>query len=227
MNNNYLNEYYQKIQSIPCYVYNYVKRYDNHLDVWKNGRTCRHRYECMGATTLIMKHANNIPKCSILDAGCSNGVATKDCMSFLKNNDYDVSIVAVDRNRRRIYSTKKNYNGIKFYCNEITDLVLKNKFDTVLCLNVIRFINYKSKAGILRKISDMLKSDGILLTGVSKKDMCEMGLTYLEPPKCALNHMFLYHWIFASRPICKYNDTQVLTKNQILAYANLMEKRYI
>ena len=51
---------------------------------WKQGTTSNHRYECMDATTLIAEHVGGRKNIRILDAGCSNGVATKDCKMWLE-----------------------------------------------------------------------------------------------------------------------------------------------
>ena len=209
------------IKDIPCHIYNHIKQ-DVLTDVWTVGRTCRHRYECMGVSTLIAGYTNGKQK--ILDAGCSRGVAINDCVSFLKNKGHGVDVTAVDRDYDRIAQADKN-GDVKFICSEIQNLTFKREFNVILCLNVIRFIKNKQKVKTLRKIASMLKNDGIVITGISKKDMREMGLIYFEPPKCALNHNFLYHWMHLCKPTCKYNDTQSLTKLHVMKYINLLESR--
>ena len=63
---------------------------------WNTGTTSRHRYECMGATTLISEHIEGRKNIRILDAGCSDGRATKDCKMWLENMGYNVSFTGVD-----------------------------------------------------------------------------------------------------------------------------------
>lgn len=100
--------------------------------IWQCGITHRYRYECMGATTLIKKHIVDHKSTRILDAGCSNGVAVKDCKMWLKNRGYSASFVAVDRDKKRINKARKSPDNIEFLCSDITSLEFENEFDVTL-----------------------------------------------------------------------------------------------
>ena len=81
-------------------------------DTYNEGRTLKHRYECMGATTLIIRHADKNMPLRILDAGCSRGTATITCKSFLEKSGYDVSMAAVDRDKKR-WRIENNFKSVE------------------------------------------------------------------------------------------------------------------
>ena len=193
--------------------------------MYNNGYTLRYRYECMGATTLILKHAVKNKTLRILDAGCSSGKATMDCKSCLEENGYDVSMVAVDRDKKRIRTAMSRHGTIECKCSEITDLQFENEFDIILCLNTIRFVSDKSKSLILRKLNRMLKPNGILITGISEMARTVTGMAGSEPPKCARNHSDKYHVKRNCGVVFDSNDTRSFTISQILKYAELYDYR--
>ena len=196
--------------------------------IWSCGITHHYRYECMGVTTLIEKHIADQKSTRVLDAGCSNGVAVKDCKMWLENRGYSASFVAVDRDEKRINKACRSHDDIKFLCSDITSLEFENEFDVILCLNVIRRISFKTKAQILQKITKMLKPDGVLITGISKQDVKRMGLLTQEPPRCTRHTMFLFRSIIfrhlpftCNRPGRHDNDTYMISREKVLEYAKL------
>ena len=66
----------------------------------------------MGATTLIIRHADKNMPLRILDAGCSRGTATITCKSFLEKSGYDVSMAAVDRDKKR-WRIENNFKSVE------------------------------------------------------------------------------------------------------------------
>ena len=190
------------------------------LDVWRLGTTHKDRYVCMGTATLIMEHAKGKMHMHVLDAGCSNGKAIINCKSYLESYGLDVSAVAVDCDQRRIEKAKENPSGVEFMHEDITNLKFEDKFDVVICLNVIRFVKNASKAKILQSIHSMLRPGGMLVTGVSKKHAKALDLGG-GVPKCPSSHSTLYHYVHGSRPAGKHDDTRALSKEQVLKYACL------
>ena len=157
---------------------------------WKQGTTSRHRYECMGATTLIQEHINDRQNIRILDAGCSDGRATKDCKMWLEKIGHDVLFTGVDQDKHRIESARKNDCGVRFIHSDI-ECLKEEKFDVILCINVIRFVLPKPKSEMLRCMADMLKPDGVLITGINGNDMKNMNLHVRRPPKCIRRMAFV------------------------------------
>ena len=179
----------------------------------------------MGAATLIIHHADKDIPLRILDAGCSKGTATITCKTFLEKSGYGVSMMAVDRDKKRIMTAMSRHSTIEFKCSEITDLQFENEFDIILCLNTIRFVSDKSKLLILRKFNRMLKSNGILITGISEMARTVTGMAGSEPPKCARNHSDKYHAKRNCGVVFDSNDTRSFAISQILRYAELYDYR--
>ena len=86
------------------------------------------------------------------------------CKSFLEKSGYDISIAAVDRDKKRIKIAMFRHGTIEFRCSEITDLQFESEFDIILCMNAIRVVSDRSKSQMLRKLNCMLKLGGILIT---------------------------------------------------------------
>ena len=103
------NRYLQKIRLMLRHVCSIIQNRSRKWDVWENGRTCRYRYECMGATTLILEHVVRNTQPRILDAGCSHGTAIVDCKSFLEDSGHDSSVIVIDRDPGRITRSKKKH----------------------------------------------------------------------------------------------------------------------
>ena len=74
---------------------------------WIKGTTSNHRYECMGATTLISEHIGGKKNIRILDAGCSYGRATKDCKMWLEKIEYNASFTGGPKQTPHRVSTQK------------------------------------------------------------------------------------------------------------------------
>ena len=194
---------------------------------WIKGTTSNHRYECMGATALILEHIGGKKNIQILDAGCSDGRATKDCKMWLEKMGHDVSFVAIDQDKQRIESARKNDCGVKFIHSDI-ECLKEKKFDVIICLNVIRFVLPKPKSEMLRCMAEMLKLDGVLITGISRYDMKKMNLCVTRPPKCMYRKTFVrIHKPFRGmadfcvRPIVG-NDTRMINKEKVREYARLI-----
>ena len=188
---------------------------------WPCGITHHHRYECMGATTLIHKQIIGRPHTSLLDVGCSNGTATKDCMSFLKRHGHKVSLMGIDIDKTRINSAQKNSNGVKFICTDLKRLKPENQFDIIICLNVIRYIDMKSKKEILQNIAQRLKPNGMLVTGINKHDMRQMNLPVLDPPNCPQHNWIQRRLLLCLRPLGDQNDTRMISRSKVEEYVNL------
>ena len=69
--------------------------------------------------------------------------------------------------QRESKKARENSNDIEFLCSGILDLEFENEFDIILCLNVIRYISDDSKTKVLHKLAQMLKPDGVLVTGIT------------------------------------------------------------
>ena len=98
----------------------------------------------------------------------------------------------------------------------------------VLCLNVIRFVLPKSKSEMLRCMDEMLKPDGVLITGINSHDMKKMNMHVLSPPKCMHRKTFVrMHKPFHGRAdfcvrLIIGNDTRMISRGKVNEYAELV-----
>ena len=183
----------------------------------------------MGVNTLISGHIAGKTGARILDAGCSEGKAARDCKTLLEKKGCEVSFVGVDQDEGRVDMANKDPCGINFLCSDIESMEFENEFDAVLCLNIIRRVSYKSKSRILQSIAKMLKPNGVLITGISRQDMRQMNLPVSEPPECTRHTMFLFRHssmfrylsFTCNRPGNSENDTRMIGREKVYEYAKL------
>ena len=133
----------------------------------------------------------------------------------------------VDQNRHHIESARKNDCGVRFIHSDI-ECLKEKKFDVILCLNVIRFVLPKPKSELLRCMAGILKPDGVLITGISRRDMNKMNLCVKRSPKCMYSKTFVqmhkpFHGManFCVRPIVG-NDTRMIDRKNIIEYAEII-----
>jgi 2-polyprenyl-3-methyl-5-hydroxy-6-metoxy-1,4-benzoquinol methylase len=101
----------------------------------------------------------------IIDLGCGDGGLI---LSILKNYE-NKKITGVDASPRRILDLKKKIKGQKFLCRDISSMNLgKNKFDLVICTQVIEHVEDDRK--LVDEIFKILKPKGYLyISSVIKK----------------------------------------------------------
>ena len=73
----------------------------------------------MGATTLISEYIEGRKNIRILDSGCSDGRATKDCKMWLEKIGHEMSFTGVDQDKHRIEPARKNACGVRFIHSDI------------------------------------------------------------------------------------------------------------
>ena len=83
----------------------------------------------------IMKYAKRIVFRSVLDVGCGNGTLLKEISKLAPGNlvGVDLSEYIVDRN-------KESFSGIRFHAMDISRNALKEKFDLVICSEVLEHL---------------------------------------------------------------------------------------
>ena len=158
---------------------------------------------------------------SLLDAGCSDGTATKDCMSFLRKHGHKVSLVGVDQDKARIKKAQNDSNGVEFVCADLKEIKFEGQFDIIICLNAIRYIDMESKKTILQNLAQMLKPDGMMVTGINRHDMKRMNLPVFVPPRCPRHNWIQRQLLLCLRPLDEQNDTRMIDRRKVEEYANL------
>ncbi len=101
---------------------------------------------------------------SFMDLGCGDGIL----IHAIKKEFPQIKVVGIDISKRRIDGLKKKFTKDKFYCMNVCDTKLKNKFDFVHSSQVIEHVS--SDKEMVKEISRLIKTDGILFcSSVIKK----------------------------------------------------------
>lgn len=114
---------------------------------------------------------------SVLDLGCGTGTMA----FYLANNGHKV--VGIDISKKAIKIAKESAGYLKlkgearFSCKDIKKFETKQKFDLVICSEVLEHI--KNDANVLKKIFRFLKKNSLLVISVPSKNapLHKWGLT--------------------------------------------------
>jgi SAM-dependent methyltransferase len=96
----------------------------------------------------------------ILDAGCGSGIILK----YLVNKNHPVkNIIGIDNSNEMLALARKNAPGIKILKSDITKSELKDKFDLIICNQVMHYLDDKDFRKALNNFYRLLNPGGILL----------------------------------------------------------------
>ena len=106
----------------------------------------------------LLKELNSSPSCKLLDAGCGNGellIAIKKARKGINSlTGVDISENVIERNRKRV-------PGIDFHVLDLEKEALDERFDLIICSEVIEHLLNQRKA--MKNLAAMLADYGVLL----------------------------------------------------------------
>lgn len=118
--------------------------------------------------TLSKTYSEGRDNYHILDLGCSVGELETDILS--KNPKSDLSIIALDKSQSMIDKCNANKfdSRVEFLCIDMMDFMrlmesYGKKFDMVVCLYTLQFLEKGDQLKVFEYISRILKDDGILI----------------------------------------------------------------
>lgn len=93
----------------------------------------------------------------VLDIGCGNGLFT----NVVRENGSDVMISGIDVSEVAINEARKNYPGMSFFNIDLLDLISRNRYDIIICLDVLYYIDNIGYA--LTILCSLLEDGGLIL----------------------------------------------------------------
>ena len=129
--------------------------------IWRKSskRVIKKRWDFIISTIETYQKRNGRTQLKILDAGCGDGV-NLNILTKVRGAE----IYGVDYNPVRIKRAKVEFPQAKIFEGDLTDLRIKDKFDIVLCSQVLEHIEDDDK--VLKNLYNSMKDDGILIVGV-------------------------------------------------------------
>ncbi len=143
------------------------------------------RYDEMGITGYIHQYANNHRKVlNVIDVGCSTAIATKTAQECLKKHGTEIKTTGIDSSAGVESDARKNLDHFeKSNVNSSEADRYVGKADVVICANVAnwayKLLSRRDTAGIIKRCSEFLKKDGILVTDAPDADRVP-GISHLE-----------------------------------------------
>jgi 2-polyprenyl-3-methyl-5-hydroxy-6-metoxy-1,4-benzoquinol methylase len=109
-------------------------------------------------------HNKKISK--IIDLGCGDGFFIRGLKIF----DNSIKVTGVDISSRRIQNLKKIFSKDKFYCTDVCDTKIRDKFDFVYSSQVIEHMENDKK--MVEEITRLTKSKGYVhVSSIIKKPL--------------------------------------------------------
>lgn len=139
------------------FPYHYMDLASNYHKIMSNGY--------LDLLNVVKEFILSSNKNKILEVGCGDG---RLCYE-IKNSGLE--IVGVDYSERAINFAKLFNPNIKFYIQNIENLDLNEKFDIIICMEILEHFIPKKIPNILSNISKVLKKDGKLIITVPTKNL--------------------------------------------------------
>lgn len=107
---------------------------------------------------------------SVLDLGCGRG---HDSL-FLANNNFRVTAVDISEvsiNQIKIKKNEFSLDNLELICGDISDFeIAKDKYDVIICRNVLNFLDKEKALEILNNIKSKAKIGSYIVIDVFTKD---------------------------------------------------------
>ena len=143
------------------------------------------RYDEMGITGYIRQYASNHREVlNVIDVGCSTAIATKTAQKCLKKHGIEIKTTGIDSSADVESDAIKNLDHFEKWNVDSSDADRHiGKADVVICANVANWVykclSRRNTTRIIKRCSEFLKKDGILVTDAPDAD-CMQGISHLN-----------------------------------------------
>lgn len=134
---------------------------------WYSSYTYPKRYADIGVITRIGQYLlkeDTLEEVSVLDVGCSTGIASKHMKDFFMSNYVKMHVTGIDT--RQIVKKMAESNLDCFILGDILTTKIQKKFDVIICTRMLLNMSIERKEEALRKIATMMKPNGCFVTDV-------------------------------------------------------------
>ena len=103
---------------------------------------------------------NTKRKLKILDVGCGVGNITLQ----IAHNNYNVLGIDIDNKSIEFAKKRNKFKNCKFMVANAHDLKIKEKFDVIVCAEVLEHLKYPEK--LVESLNQIMKEDGLLIVTI-------------------------------------------------------------
>lgn len=193
---------------------------------WRCNRTRPKRYHCLGATGYALHHVRCKDAATVIDVGCSTGVAMLECKKCIAQHGIRIRAIGIDMSEKVVVSAENNLD--EFIPKNVLDVTThKEDADVVMCLNVIRFVGWDVRSEIIRKCAWFLSEKGVLITGVDKKHeeniVLEQSRDTIPDSVCGEDS-----FVTKLKNLCMPDpkDTRMMRRGEALKYADMLRNEW-
>ena len=138
--------------------------------LWNNNMTWKNRYDDFGVTGYMFLHAKGMKDVTVIDVGCSKGIAVAESKKCLAKHGVRLHTIGIDMSDDAKLAAEAESNLDEFVNGNALEVDgYTGRADIVVCLNVVRFVRGNVKSRIVEKCAEFLKPDGVFITGIGEK----------------------------------------------------------
>lgn len=180
MNNICSNDYHDYVFKEGKFVGKFEEMYKNSIEIpWHQDQTAYALFSDVDIVILKKYHFSNI-----LDLGCGMGFFTNRCRKELHDDSGNKpKVTGVDVSSTAINKAKNMFPEVKFIDGDICDLFIDEKFDLIICKEILWYLITKLDS-ILKKIKSLMKKGKYLYIPQSFPECLEfVGKDVISNPK--------------------------------------------
>lgn len=138
--------------------FEFEKRYLEHGDYWNYETSDYERAKYRQTMECIV--ALRSGSASVLEVGCSVGVFTE----LLAAQFEQVTAIDVSREALALAARRHSRPNIRFLRSDIREIPATNRFDVIVCAEILYYIPEEDVARVVNKLADLLSDRGIVVT---------------------------------------------------------------
>ena len=188
---------------------------------WTKNTTWHIRYDDFGVTGYMLLHAKNMEDTVVIDVGCSKGIAITESKKCLDKRGIRLHTIGIDMSDKAKLAAEAENNLDEFVNENVLEVDgYAGKADIVVCLNTIRYVLGDTKSGMIKKCTEFLKPDGVLITNV---DVEYRDMLKLEAPAPSQPERACAGWGWWTL-WCRHTDTRMMKHDSALHYAEMIQE---
>jgi 2-polyprenyl-3-methyl-5-hydroxy-6-metoxy-1,4-benzoquinol methylase len=157
------------------------------------------------------------PKAKVLDVGCGNGNSSRQIASL------GFEVIGIDISDKTIEAANElnPYPNLRFENIAAEELDLNDKFDVIICSEVVEHIN--EPAPVIKSLKKLLKIDGILIVTVPNGYGPREAIM-TKPMQAAMNNESLWKMVVNTKKLFGYKGGTIQSEAEDLTHVQFFTK---
>jgi len=160
----------------------------------------------------------NKPGAKVLDVGCGNGNNSRQLASL------GFEVLGIDISNSTINEANRlnTYANLKFECIAAEKLSIVNKFDAIICCEVVEHIH--QPAPVIQTLTNLLKKDGVLIVTVPN-GYGPREVIMTKPMQAAMKNKFTWSIIAGAKKLLGFKGSTIQSEAEDLMHVQFFTKK--